>query len=67
MKTLQDVMSDMSDLYEQVRDGDCDLRVASELANITGKYLKAAQLEFAKEIFLERKLQDAPLMLGEDK
>ena len=66
MKTLQDVMSDMSALYEQVRDGDCDLRVASELSNITGKYLKAAQLEFAKEVFLERKAQHIPLLPGVD-
>ncbi|SES08318.1 hypothetical protein [Sphingobium sp. YR768] len=54
MKTLSDVKSDMSALYEEVRSGTCDLKIAAELANITGKYLKAAQLEFAKELYSER-------------
>lgn len=52
MKTLDDVKADMSDLYEQVKAGDCDLKLAGELANITGKYLKAVQLELAQDIFL---------------
>ena len=54
MKTLEDVKLDMSELYEQVKAGDTDLKTASELANITGKYLKAAQLDFAREVFLSR-------------
>lgn len=52
MKTLADVKADMSELYEQVKAGDCDLRLAGELANITGKYLKAVQLELATEVFM---------------
>lgn len=55
MKNLDDVKRDMSELYELVKAGSCDLKVAAELANITGKYLKAAQLEFAKEVYLERR------------
>lgn len=51
-KTLDDVKADMSQLYEQVREGAVDLKLAGELANITGKYLKAAQLELAREVFL---------------
>lgn len=51
-KTLNDVKADMSDLYEQVKAGTCDLKLAGELANITGKYLKAVQLDLATEIFL---------------
>jgi len=51
MKTLHDVKIDMSDLYDQVKGGHIDVKVAAELANITGKYLKAAQLEMAKEFF----------------
>jgi hypothetical protein len=54
-KTLENVKSDMSDLYEQVKAGKCDLKLAAELANITGKYLKATQLEFAREVFLANK------------
>lgn len=54
-KTLADVKSDMSQLYEEVKAGTCDLKLAGELANITGKYLKAVQLEFAKEVFLSGK------------
>lgn len=53
VKTLEDVKRDMSTLYEQVKEGSVDLKLASELANITGKYLKASQLEFAKEVFLK--------------
>jgi hypothetical protein len=51
-KTLSDVKADMSELYEQVKAGSTDLKLAAELANITGKFLKAEQLEMAKEIFL---------------
>ena len=54
-KTLDDVKADMSDLYEQVKSGTCDLKLAGELANITGKFLKAAQLELATEIFIANK------------
>lgn len=59
-KTLSDVKSDMSTLYDQVRDGSCDLKLASELANITGKYLKAVQLEFAREVFISNKAPALP-------
>ena len=52
MKTLTDVKQDMSDLYEQVKSGAVDVKTASELANITGKFLKAEQLELAKAVFL---------------
>ena len=52
VKSLQDVKADMSWLYEQVKNGDCDLKTAGELANITGKFLKAEQLELARAIFL---------------
>ena len=52
IKTLDDVKADMSELYDQVRDGTCDLKVAGELANITGKYLKAVQLDLATDMFL---------------
>lgn len=51
MKNLTDVKSDMSLLYEQVREGSIDLKVAAELANITGKYLKAEQLLFAQQVY----------------
>jgi hypothetical protein len=52
MKTLSDIKQDMSDLYDQVRDGTVELKSAAELANIAGKYLKAEQLELAREIFI---------------
>jgi hypothetical protein len=50
-KTLDDVKTDMSELYEQLREGTVEVKLASELANITGKYLKAEQLKLAREIF----------------
>jgi hypothetical protein len=52
VKSLSDIKSDMSWLYEQVKAGGVDLKTAGELANITGKFLKAEQLELAKAIFL---------------
>jgi hypothetical protein len=51
MKTLADIKEDMSELYNEVRDGKTELKLASELANITGKFLKAEQLILAREIF----------------
>ena len=54
MKTLDDIKLDMSLLYDQVNTGDCELKTASELANIAGKYLKAEQLQLAREIFLKQ-------------
>jgi hypothetical protein len=50
-KTLNDVKSDMSALYEELRGGKVEIKVAAELANITGKFLKAEQLQLAREIF----------------
>ena len=52
MKTLTDIKQDMSDLYEAVKAGSIDLKTASELANISGKFLKAEQLELATAVFL---------------
>lgn len=63
-KTLDDVKADMSDLYEQVKSGACDLRLAGELANITGKYLKAVQLDLATQVFLANK-PDAILAISD--
>jgi hypothetical protein len=52
MKTLKDIKQDMSNLYEEVRAGSCDLKTSAELSNIAGKFLKADQLELAREVFL---------------
>lgn len=52
MKTLDDIKLDMSMLYDQVNSGDTELKTAAELANIAGKYLKAEQLQLAREIFM---------------
>ena len=52
MKTLNDIKQDMSTLYDELRNGSVEIKTASELANIAGKYLKAEQLELAKEVFL---------------
>jgi hypothetical protein len=55
MKTLNDIKQDMSDLYEQVKTGAVDLKTAGELSNISGKFLKAEQLELARDIFLSNR------------
>lgn len=54
IKTLIDIKQDMSLLYEEVRSGRTDLKTASELANISGKFLKAAQIELATNLFLNK-------------
>lgn len=62
MKTLDDIKLDMSALYEEVNSGRTELKTAAELANIAGKYLKAEQLQLAREIFvgqLGKKIADA--------
>jgi hypothetical protein len=61
MKTLSDIKSDMSDLYEAVKNGSVDLKVASELANISGKFLKAEQLQLAREVFLSNRAEPLPI------
>jgi hypothetical protein len=56
MKTLANVKQDMSELYEQLKTGQIDLKTAGELANISGKFLKAEQLELARDIFINNKI-----------
>jgi hypothetical protein len=51
MKTLTDIKQDMSDLYEAVKAGTVDLKTAGELANISGKFLKAEQLDWQRRCF----------------
>lgn len=51
MKTLDDIKLDMSKLYDEVNAGTTEIKTAAELANIAGKYLKAEQLQLAREIF----------------
>lgn len=55
IKTLVNIQEDMSELYDQVKGGDVDLKAASELANIAGKFLKAEQLILAREIFTSQR------------
>ncbi len=57
MKSLDDVKQDMSSLYDEVKNGTVELKHAAELANIAGKYLKAEQLQLAREIFVSEKKQ----------
>lgn len=64
MKTLNDIKADMSRLYDQLQNGSCELKTASELANIAGKFLKAEQLDLAREIFLLNKPK--PLVIEQD-
>jgi len=51
MKNLNDIKHDMSMLYDEVRSGTTELKTAAELSNIAGKFLKAEQLQLAREIF----------------
>jgi len=45
----------MGTLYNETKKSNIDLKTASELANITGKYLKAIALQQAREEWLARK------------
>lgn len=49
---LNAIQNDMRALYDEVRDGKTELKVADTLANIAGKGLKAEQLKLAREIFV---------------
>lgn len=53
MKSLADVREDMSVLYDEVLKGNTELKTADTLANISGKIIKAYQLELARDIFLD--------------
>lgn len=67
MKTLDDIKRDMSVLYEEVNSGTTEVKVAAELANIAGKYLKAEQLQLAREMFLGqlgKKAESTPAQLA---
>jgi len=55
MKSLDDIKVDMSALYESLKSGDIKREDAAELANVAGKFLKAEQLQLARQIF-EREL-----------
>lgn len=56
-KTLEDVKSDMSDLYDELRKSEVEIKLAAELANIAGKFLKAEQLMLAREHFEANRMQ----------
>lgn len=62
-KTLTDIKQDMSTLYDAIMDDSIDLKKAAEAANVAGKFLKADQLELARDIFgaqLRGKTQPPP-------
>lgn len=52
VKTREDIKADMSELYEELKAGSVDTKLAGELANIAGKWLKADSLELAERVFL---------------
>ena len=67
MKTLNDIKADMSRLYDELQAGTCELQTASELANIAGKFLKAEQLDLAREIFLSNRPTREVPTIGHEK
>lgn len=68
MKNLNDIKSDMSALYDELKGGKVDVKIAAELANISGKYLKAEQLQLAREIFIRNiELQNKDIMTIDNK
>lgn len=63
VKTLDDVKADMSELYEETKAGTVDVKLAGELSNITGKYLKAYALQIAETMLIDR---ISPRRIGND-
>jgi hypothetical protein len=61
MKTLKNIKTDLSALYDELQAGQIELKTASELANIAGKLLKAEQLDLAREVFLSGKTKQLTL------
>ncbi len=61
MKTLNNIKTDLSALYDELQAGQIELKTASELANIAGKLLKAEQLDLAREVFLSGKTKQLTL------
>lgn len=55
MKSINNIKQDLSNLYDELLNGQVELKTASELANIAGKLLKAEQLDLAREVFLSGK------------
>jgi hypothetical protein len=53
-KTLDDVKADMSELYEQVKAGQTEIKLGDALANIAGKFLKAETLIVAHRALDQR-------------
>lgn len=53
-KTLSDVKQDMSNLYERLLHGELELQTAKQLNATTSNFLKAEQLELARDIFTGR-------------
>lgn len=45
MKTLDDVKTDMSVLYDQLKGGQCDVKKAKGMACIASVYLRACEIE----------------------
>ena len=47
MKNIETLSRDLSRLYEEIRSGSIDLKMAGELNNTAGKILKAHQVQLA--------------------
>jgi len=60
VKTLSDIKQDMSDLYDSVRSGETDMKMADTLTNIAGKFVKADAMEFVRTVYLAKQATAIP-------
>lgn len=67
MKTLDDIKQDMSELYEELKSGKTELKMAAELANVAGKFLKAEAMILARDVFMSGVTSKANLEALQDK
>ena len=59
---LDGCKDEMAELYDDLKNGKIERKVASELANIAGKYLKAEQLALARDIFTSGQPPSTPAL-----
>ena len=55
MKNITDLSQDLSRLYEEIRAGSIELKVAGELNNTAGKILKAHRVQLAYHALRDEK------------
>lgn len=62
MKNVSDLRNDLLDVYEQIKAGTIDIKIASELSNNAGKIIKTAAIELAYNQFTKQSNKKIPFL-----